>query len=63
MATLAASGLIAPPPGSRLSDGTVTFTWTAVSGATNCWLDVGTALGQGNKIGDEAAVPVESCRI
>jgi hypothetical protein len=37
--------LTAPTPGSALSGSTVTFSWTAGSGATEYHLDVGTAAG------------------
>jgi hypothetical protein len=37
-----------PAPGSTLSGSSVTFTWTAGSGASAYWLDVGTVVGQGN---------------
>jgi hypothetical protein len=40
--------LTTPSPGSTLSGRTVTFTWTAGTGAVDYWLDVGTAAGQGN---------------
>jgi len=37
-----------PAPGSTLSGSTVTFTWSAGTGASAYWLDVGTVQGQGN---------------
>jgi hypothetical protein len=37
-----------PAPGSTLSGSSVTFIWTAGLGASAYWLDVGTAVGQGN---------------
>jgi hypothetical protein len=37
-----------PPPGSTFSGSSVTFTWTQGAGASAYWLDVGTALGEGN---------------
>jgi len=40
-----------PAPGSTLTGSTVTFSWTAAAGAAAYWLDVGTALGQGNIYG------------
>ena len=41
----AAGVLTTPTPGSTLSSGTVTFDWTAGSGATAYWLDVGSTAG------------------
>ena len=43
--------MISPTPGSTLSGGSATFTWTAGTGVTTYWLDVGTAPGQGNIFG------------
>jgi len=43
--------MITPVPGSTLSGSTATFTWNAATGASAYWLDVGTALGQGNLFG------------
>jgi hypothetical protein len=40
--------MTAPAPGSTLSGTTVTFTWSAASGATSYWLDVGTVAGSFN---------------
>jgi hypothetical protein len=40
-----------PAPGSVLGGSTTTFTWSAGSGASAYWLDVGTAQGQGNIFG------------
>lgn len=40
--------ITAPTPGSTLSLTTQTFAWSAGTGALDYWLDVGTALGQGN---------------
>lgn len=37
-----------PVPSSTLSGSSITFGWTAVQGALDYWLDVGTVLGQGN---------------
>ena len=34
--------LTSPAPGSTLTGSSVTFTWSAASGATNYWIDVGT---------------------
>ena len=42
------AALIVPTPGSTLAGSAVTFSWTAGTGTTNYWLDVGTAAGQGN---------------
>jgi hypothetical protein len=41
----AAGVLTTPTPGSTLTSGTVTFDWTAGSGATSYWLDVGSTAG------------------
>jgi hypothetical protein len=38
-----------PAPGSTLSSGTVTFSWTAGSGASAYWVDIGTSAG-GNSL-------------
>src|SRR5207248_2341584 len=43
-----------PAPGSALPSSTVNFTWTAVAGATEYWLDVGTAPTSGNISGGSA---------
>jgi hypothetical protein len=45
--SLAAAGgvLTTPNPGSQLTSGTVTFGWTAGSGATAYWLDAGSTTG------------------
>jgi chitinase len=43
--TLAKAEITSPPPGSQLSSSTVTFTWTAGSGALQYWLSVGTTPG------------------
>ncbi len=45
-----------PTPGSTLSGSSVTFTWTAGTGASAYWLDVGTALGQGNIFGQNVGL-------
>jgi thiamine transporter ThiT len=42
--------LISPAAGTVLSTSLVTFTWNAVSGAQDYWIDVGTAPAQGNII-------------
>jgi virginiamycin B lyase len=42
------SQISSPPPGGQLASTTVTFTWNSVAGADGYWLDVGTALAQGN---------------
>ena len=36
-----------PAPGSILSGGSATFSWTAATGAEAYWLDVGTSQGSG----------------
>jgi hypothetical protein len=43
--TAAPGALTTPVPGSTLSGSTVTFDWTAGSGATGYWLDLGSAAG------------------
>jgi hypothetical protein len=40
--------MTSPAAGATLSGASVTFTWSAVSGAVAYWLDVGSAQGQGN---------------
>ena len=40
--------LISPTPGTQLASTSVTFGWNTVTGADGYWLDVGTALAQGN---------------
>ncbi len=45
-ATVANAQIVDPPPGSTLSGDTVTFTWTAETGATSYQLWVGSAPGQ-----------------
>jgi hypothetical protein len=44
----AGAQISSPTPGTQLASGTVTFTWSAAAGADGYWLDVGTALAQGN---------------
>ncbi len=41
------ASVVAPTPGSTLSGGSATFSWTAVTGADGYWLDVGAGSGQG----------------
>ena len=48
--------LTGPVPGSALSGVSITFTWSAVSGAAAYWLDVGSAAGQGNIFGQNVAL-------
>ena len=43
--------ITSPASGSTLSGASVTFTWSAASGAAAYWLDVGSAQGQGNIFG------------
>ena len=43
--------LISPAAGTVLSTSLVTFTWNAVPGAQDYWIDVGTAPAQGNIVG------------
>jgi probable HAF family extracellular repeat protein len=42
------SGIVSPSPGSILVSPSTTFTWSAVSGADQYWLDVGSSLAQGD---------------
>jgi hypothetical protein len=42
------AAITSPLKGSTLAGNSVTFSWTAGTGVTNYWLDVGTAAGQGN---------------
>jgi hypothetical protein len=52
-ATLGAKAvMLSPAPGSTLSGTSVTFTWSAGTGASAYWLDVGTVQGQGNVFGN-----------
>jgi hypothetical protein len=44
----AKAAMISPAPGSTLAGSTVTFSWNAAAGASQYWLEVGTASGQGN---------------
>lgn len=44
-----------PQPGSTLTSATPTFSWDAGTGALDYWLDVGTAVGQGNIFGGVVA--------
>jgi hypothetical protein len=48
--SLAAAGgvMTTPAPGAALTSGTVTFDWTAGSGATSYWIDVGSTTGAHN---------------
>ena len=48
--------MTSPAAGGTLSGASVTFTWSAGSGATAYWLDVGTAQGQGNIFGQNVAL-------
>ncbi len=48
--------MTSPPPGSTLSGATVTFTWSAGTGATAYWLYVGTVQGQGNIFGSNVGL-------
>jgi hypothetical protein len=52
----AKAAIVGPVPGSSLSGSTVTFTWSAASGAAAYWLDVGSAQGQGNIFGQNLAL-------
>jgi hypothetical protein len=45
-----------PTPGSTLSGSNVMFTWTLGTEASAYWLDVGTALGQGNIFGQNVGL-------
>ena len=48
--------ITSPASGSTLSGASVTFTWSAASGAVAYWLDVGSAQGQGNIFGQNVAL-------
>jgi hypothetical protein len=48
--------MITPVGGTTLSGPTVTFTWSAGTGASAYWLDVGTVQGQGNIFGANVAL-------
>ncbi len=49
-----------PGPGSTFTGASVTFSWTAGSGATAYWLDIGTVQGQGNISAGQLASSVTS---
>ncbi len=55
--------LFSPQPGSTLSQTPATFRWTTGTGVTAYWLDVGTAVGQGNMFGGEVTQDVKSVDI
>jgi hypothetical protein len=40
--------ITAPPPGSILTGGSATFTWNAIAGADQYWLDVGNSVAHGD---------------
>ena len=44
----ATATMTSPTPGSTLSDSSVTFNWSAGSGASQYWLEVGTSAGAGD---------------
>ena len=48
--------MTSPPPGAVLSGASITFTWSAASGAAAYWLDVGSAQGQGNLFGQNVGL-------
>ena len=48
--------ITSPVPGSALSGSSVTFTWSAATGAAAYWLDVGSAQGQANIFGQNVAL-------
>jgi trimeric autotransporter adhesin len=48
--------MISPASGATLSGSSVTFTWSAGSGAVAYWLDVGSAQGQGNIFGQNVGL-------
>ena len=54
--TLTKAVMSTPAPGSTLSGASVTFTWSAGSGASAYWLDVGTVAGQGNIFGQNVGL-------
>jgi hypothetical protein len=48
--------MLTPAANTVLSGATVTFTWSTASGAAAYWLDVGSALGQGNIFGQNVGL-------
>src|SRR5258706_8888360 len=48
--------MMSPASGSVLGGASVTFTWSASSGASAYWLDVGSAQGQGNIFGQNVGL-------
>jgi hypothetical protein len=50
------AAMTAPAPTSVLTGSSVTFTWSAATGATAYWLDVGTAAGGANLYGQNVAL-------
>jgi hypothetical protein len=55
--------LYSPVPGSTLAQTPAQFTWTPGTGATAYWLDVGTAVGQGDIFGGEVMQTFRSVNI
>src|ERR1035441_3311291 len=60
-APAATAAMQSPTPGSQLPGTAVTFTWNAIAGADNYWLDVGTALAQGNICAGPTASTSSTC--
>jgi hypothetical protein len=50
------AAMTSPAPGATLTGASVTFTWSAASGAVAYWLDVGSAQGQGNLFGQNVGL-------
>jgi len=48
--------MTSPAPGAVLSGSSVTFTWSAGTGATAYWLEVGTGVGQSNLFGQSTGL-------
>jgi hypothetical protein len=48
--------IVSPRPGSALTSSTVTFSWSAAPGASEYWLEMGTAVGQHDLFGQSVGV-------
>jgi hypothetical protein len=55
------SAIATPTPNTTLSGPTVTFKWSAVAGADNYWLDVGTAYASGNICAGATTISQSTC--
>jgi hypothetical protein len=53
--------LTSPTPNTTLAGSTITFKWSAVAGADDYWLDVGTTVGQGNICGGATTISQSTC--